>query len=69
MSKQEKIAEVGYKVYNAITECDDMGQALTVLTDTIAATVAANIEDKADRALIIDACIKRLRGYKKQMQQ
>ena len=69
MNKADKSAEVGYKVYNLIRECDDMGQALTVLTDTIAATVAANIEDKTDRALIMDACIKRLRGYKKQFEQ
>lgn len=69
MSAKEKSTAVGYKVYNLLQECDDMGQALTVLTDTLAVTVAANLEDKADRVLIMDACIKRLREHKKQMQQ
>lgn len=69
MSQQNKSTEVSCKVYNLITECDDIGQALTVLTDTIAATVAANIEGKTDRALIMAACIKRLRIYKKQFKQ
>ena len=69
MSKADKSAEVSYKVYNLICECDDMGQALTVLTNTIAATVAANIEGNSDRALIMEACIKRLGEYKKQIEQ
>lgn len=63
----DKRAEIGYKVYNLICGCDDMGQALTVLTDTIAATIAGNIKGKTDQALILGACIRRLREYKKQI--
>lgn len=69
MSKQNKSTGISYKVYNAICECDDMGQALEVLTDTIAATIAGNIKGKTDQALIMGACIRRLREYKKQMQK
>lgn len=69
MSKQNKSTEISYKVYNAICECEDMGQALEMLTDAIAATIAANIQGKTDQALIMGACIRRLREYKKQMQK
>lgn len=69
MSKQEKRTEISYKVYNTICECDDIGQALEVLTDTIVATIAGNINGKTDQALIMGACIRRLREYKKQIQK
>lgn len=69
MSKQNKSTEISYKVYDVICECDDMGQALEVLTDTIAATIAGNIKGKTAQALIMDACIRRLIEYKKQMQK
>lgn len=69
MSKRNKSTEISYKVYNAICECEDMGQALEVLTDAIAATIAGNIKGKTDQALIMGACIRRLREYKKQMQK
>lgn len=68
MSKQDKRTEISYKVYNTICECEDMGQALEVLTDTIAATISGNIKGKTDQVLIMGACIARLREYKKQIQ-
>lgn len=69
MSKQNKSTEISYKVYNAICECDNLGQALEVLTDTITATITGNVQGKTDQALIMGACIRRLREYKKQIQK
>ena len=67
MSKQNKSTEISYKVYNTICECDNLGQALEVLTDTITATITGNVKGKTDQALIMGACIRRLREYKKQI--
>lgn len=68
MNQKEKTA-ISYKIYDALTECDSMGDALEILTDTVAATIVGNFETEADRALIMGACIKRLQQYKKQMQK
>lgn len=67
MSKQNKSTEISYKVYNTICECDNLGQALEVLTDTITATITGKVQGKTDQALIMGACIRRLREYKKQI--
>jgi len=44
-----------------------MGEALTVLTDTITVIIAHHVETKTDRALLMGACIKRLQQYKKEL--
>lgn len=69
MSKADKSTEVSCNDYNLISEGDDMWLDLMMLTDLIAASVAANIKDKADCAQIMDICIKRLEKYKKQFEQ
>lgn len=68
MSKQEEQhTENVQRCYDVITECEDMGEALTVLTDTITVIIAHHVETKTDRALLMGACIKRLQQYKKEL--
>lgn len=66
MTDKQK-SEVSFNLYKEVQACANLGEALEVLVDTVAATVAANIESHSDRALIIGACIKRLKRYEKQM--
>ncbi len=68
MSKQEKQhTENVQRCYAVVTGCEDMGEVLTVLIDTIAVTIAEHIDTKADRDMLMGACIKRLQQYKKEL--
>lgn len=70
MSKQnEQHIENVQKCYDAVKECANLGAALATLTDTIFAIVEVHMEKKTDRALIMGACIKRLREYKKEFEK
>lgn len=70
MSKQEKQhIENVQRCYDVITGCEDMGEALTVLTDTITVIIAHHVGTKTDRAMLMGACIKRLREYKKELEK
>lgn len=70
MSKQEKqhIEDV-QRCYDAVKACANMGSALATLTDTVFVMITSHMETKTDQALIMGACIRRLREYKKQMQK
>lgn len=70
MSKPDKQhIENVQKCYDAVKACADLGAALTALTDTVVAIIGTHIETKTDRALIMGACIKRLRQYKKELEK
>lgn len=74
MSKQEKLAQKRHiedvqRCYDAVKACANMGEALATLTDTVAAMITHHMETKTDRALLLGACIKRLREYKKELEK
>lgn len=57
------------RCYDAVRECANMGEALATLTDTAVAMIKLHMETKTDRALLMGACIKRLREYRKEIEK
>ncbi len=74
MSKQEKQAQKRHiedvqRCYDAVKACANLGAALATLTDTVFVMITRHMKNKTGQALIMGACIRRLREYKKQMQK
>lgn len=57
------------RCYDAVRECANMGEALATLIDTTVAIIKFHMESKTDRVMLVGACIKRLREYKKEIEK
>lgn len=75
MSKPEKqlredvLSDLSWEIQKIVCQCNNLGEALKLLTSTLAAFVDFHVSDKIERGLIMDGCIKQLRQFKKQMQK
>lgn len=72
--KQEKQAQKRHiedvqRCYDAVKACANLGAALATLTDTVFVMITQHMKTKTDQTLIMGACIKRLREYKKELEE
>ncbi len=65
----DELAELSWEIQKIVHKSRNMGDALKLLTSTLAAFIDFHVSNQKERGIIIDNCIKQLRKFKKQMQK
>lgn len=65
----DELSELSWEIQETVSRCNTVGEALKLLASSMAAFIDFHVKDKTKRGLIMDACIKQLRQFKKMMKQ
>lgn len=65
----DQLAEFSWEMQKIVSQCNTIGEAMKLWVSSMSAFVEFHVSDKPMRGEIMDACIRQLRKFKKQMQK
>ena len=65
----DQLADLSWEMQKIVSQCNTIGEAMKLWVSSMSAFVEFHVSDKPRRGEIMDACIKQLRKFKKQMQK
>ena len=65
----DQLADLSWEMQKIVSQCNTIGEAMKLWVSSLAAFVEFYVSDKPRRGEIMEACIKQLRKFKKQMQK
>ena len=65
----DQLTDLSWEMQKIVSQCNTIGEAMKLWVSSLAAFVDFHVSDKPTRGVIMDACIKELRKFKKQMQK
>ena len=65
----DQLADLSWEMQKIVSQCNTIGEAMKLWVSSMSAFVEFHVRGKSARGEIMDACIKQLRKFKKQMQK
>lgn len=66
---EDQLADLSWEMQKIVSQCNTIGEAMKLWVSSMSAFVEFHVSYKPRRGEIMDACIKQLRKFKKQMQK